>query len=123
MKTTLNAETLHAYVGEKGLIKALSSEFGSSVKIKIFFPENVCQLPIEELNLSNRGYNSLKRCSIDYIEDLICKIENGDLYSIRNLGKKSVVEIKTKLLEFVYNSLSKERQLEFLSAIIEDNAN
>ena len=122
MNTALNVEKLYSLINEKGLIQAIASEFGSSVKVKIFFPNSVCSQPIENLDFSVRGYNCLKRNNIHCVEDLISKIENGDIKDFRNLGKKTVSEIKTKLLNFVYHSLSKERQMEFLSALIKDNA-
>ena len=122
MQTKINVETLHSLICEQGLLKAIRQTFGSSVKIRIFFPDNVCKLSIDELDLSVRGNNCLKRDGIHFIGDLIDRIENSSLKSIRNLGGKTMSEIKTKLLEFVYKSLPKNRQFEFLSAIIEDNA-
>ncbi len=54
--------------------------------------------PIEELNLSVRPYNCLKREGIDNISQL-CDYTEQQLLSIRNLGVKSVNEIKSKLKE------------------------
>ena len=121
MQTKINVENLHTLIYEKGLLPAIYQTFGPSVKIRIFFPDNVCKLTIDELNLSVRGNNCLKRDGIHFIGDLIDRIENANLKSIRNLGAKTMSEIKTKLLDFVYKSLPQSRQFEFLTAIIEDN--
>lgn len=51
---------------------------------------------IEDLELSARGYNCLKRANISTIKELLLKSE-GDLSRVRNLGKKSIKEIKDKL--------------------------
>ena len=114
-------EDLYNAIEESGLIKSLYTLFGKNIKVKILFPDFVCKSKIEELNLSVRGYNCLKRVGINYIEDLINMIEKSDLYSIRNLGKKTVVEIKTTLLEYVYNSIPKPDRLAFLKCMFEDN--
>jgi DNA-directed RNA polymerase subunit alpha len=53
-------------------------------------------LPIEELQLSVRSYNCLKRESINTVGDLVQKSEQ-ELVDIRNFGQKSIEEVKAKL--------------------------
>ena len=53
-------------------------------------------LPIEELELSVRSFNCLKRAGINSIGDLCARTEN-DMVKVRNLGKKSLEEVKQKL--------------------------
>jgi DNA-directed RNA polymerase subunit alpha len=55
-------------------------------------------LPIEELNLSVRSYNCLKRESINTVGELVQKSES-ELTDIRNFGQKSIDEVKAKLEE------------------------
>lgn len=55
-------------------------------------------ITIEELNLSVRSYNCLKREGINSVGDLIQKSE-AELMDIRNFGQKSIDEVKTKLDE------------------------
>jgi DNA-directed RNA polymerase subunit alpha len=55
-------------------------------------------LPIEELNLSVRSYNCLKRESINTVGELIQRTEQ-ELTDIRNFGQKSIDEVKAKLDE------------------------
>jgi DNA-directed RNA polymerase subunit alpha len=56
------------------------------------------KMPIEELELSVRSFNCLKRANINTVENLINKSEN-DMMNVRNLGRKSLEEIKDKLEE------------------------
>ena len=58
--------------------------------------ERVLEMSIEELELSVRSYNCLKRANISTVEDLINKSEN-DMMKVRNLGKKSFDEVTAKL--------------------------
>jgi len=55
-------------------------------------------LTIEELNLSVRSYNCLKREGVNTVGDLVQKTE-AELLDIRNFGQKSIDEVKTKLDE------------------------
>ena len=54
------------------------------------------ELPIEEMDLSVRSYNCLKRAGINTIQDLLKKSRN-DMFKVRNLGAKSVEEVIQKL--------------------------
>ena len=56
------------------------------------------RMTIEELDLSVRSFNCLKRAGINTVEDLINKSEE-DMMKVRNLGKKSLDEVKHKLEE------------------------
>ena len=56
------------------------------------------KMPIEELELSVRSFNCLKRANINTVENLINKTDD-DMMNVRNLGRKSLDEIKQKLDE------------------------
>ncbi len=58
--------------------------------------EHVLEMTIEELDLSVRSFNCLKRANINTVEDLINKTED-DMMKVRNLGKKSLDEVVSKL--------------------------
>jgi DNA-directed RNA polymerase subunit alpha len=60
--------------------------------------EKVLEMSIEELDLSVRSYNCLKRAGINTVEDLIGKTEE-DMMKVRNLGRKSLEEVLNKLTE------------------------
>lgn len=58
--------------------------------------EKVLEMTIEELDLSVRSFNCLKRAGINTVEDLINKSEE-DMMKVRNLGRKSLEEVINKL--------------------------
>ena len=58
--------------------------------------EKVLEMTIEELEMSVRSFNCLKRAGIDTVEDLINRTEE-DMIKVRNLGKKSLEEVIQKL--------------------------
>jgi len=58
--------------------------------------EKVLEMTIEELDLSVRSYNCLKRAGINNVEDLINRTEE-DMMKVRNLGRKSLEEVLNKL--------------------------
>ncbi|MCD8158370.1 MAG: DNA-directed RNA polymerase subunit alpha [Clostridiales bacterium] len=58
--------------------------------------EKVLELTIEELDLTVRSYNCLKRAGINTVEDLAKKTEE-DMMKVRNLGRKSLEEVLNKL--------------------------
>ena len=60
--------------------------------------EKALEMTIEELELSVRSFNCLKRASINTVEELTHKSED-DMMKVRNLGKKSLEEVKHKLDE------------------------
>lgn len=60
--------------------------------------EKVLEMTIEELDLSVRSYNCLKRAGINTVQELIMKTEE-DMMKVRNLGRKSLEEVQEKLEE------------------------
>lgn len=58
--------------------------------------EKVLEMTIEDLDLSVRSYNCLKRAGINTVEDLIGRTEE-DMMKVRNLGRKSFEEVRVKL--------------------------
>lgn len=61
-------------------------------------PSKGQQMMIEDLDLSVRSYNCLKRAGIQTVDELIQKTED-EMMRVRNLGKKSLKEVKDKLIE------------------------
>ncbi|MEW9670188.1 DNA-directed RNA polymerase subunit alpha [Ammoniphilus sp. 3BR4] len=60
--------------------------------------EKVLEMTIEELDLSVRSYNCLKRAGINSVQELTMKTEE-DMMKVRNLGRKSLEEVQEKLAE------------------------
>lgn len=69
---------------------------GEDAKVEAEAP--IDNVSIEELDLSVRSYNCLKRASIATLSDLTQKTE-AEMMKVRNLGKKSLKEVKDKLAE------------------------
>ena len=76
------------------------SDEAKNAEIMVERPEakrdKVLEMTIEELDLSVRSFNCLKRAGIDTVEDLISKTED-DMIKVRNLGRKSLEEVIQKL--------------------------
>lgn len=60
--------------------------------------EKMLEMTIEELDLSVRSYNCLKRAGINTVQELTDKSET-DMMKVRNLGRKSLEEVKNKLFD------------------------
>ncbi|MEG1027231.1 MAG: DNA-directed RNA polymerase subunit alpha [Oscillospiraceae bacterium] len=88
------------------------SEQAASVEIMVEKGENLqekdLERTIEELDLSVRSFNCLKRAGINTVEDLTNKTED-DMMKVRNLGKKSLEEVIAKLHSLGFN-LSQEEE-------------
>ena len=69
--------------------------------------DKVLELTIEELDLSVRSFNCLKRANINTVEDLISKTED-EMMKVRNLGRKSLEEVVNKLAMMGLSLASKD---------------
>ena len=67
-------------------------------------PASVAEQPIEDLNLSMRAFNCLKRAGITKVGEVLLKLEQGEneMLAIRNFGRKSLQELVAKLEEKNY---------------------
>lgn len=61
--------------------------------------EKVLEMSIDELELSVRSYNCLKRAGINTVEELTNRTPPEDMMKVRNLGRKSLEEVLAKLQE------------------------
>ncbi len=64
----------------------------------LVIPSEIYDMPIEELDLSTRTYNCLKRADITKVGQVL-ELDEKALLAVRNLGQKSMEEIRDKLLE------------------------
>lgn len=87
------------------------SDKGSSTEIMVEKDdkgkEKVLEMTIEELDLSVRSFNCLKRAGINTVEDLINKSED-DMMKVRNLGRKSLEEVVEKLTSLGFSLQNEE---------------
>ena len=105
-----------------GLVDTLDSVFGNNIHVSIKFSENVCMANVDELALSVRSYNAIRRIGVMTIGDLIDRINQGDLRGVRNLGIKSYKEIQTKMLVYGFERLSEKEQISFFYNLLDENA-
>ena len=114
--------TLFESAEQFGLIFTLSP-FGNNIRISIPMTSSFCNKSVDELDLTVRSLNGLKRCgamTVGELTDII--MSDSGISKVKNLGKKSISEIKTKLLNLAYNDLNDKERLEFWHKFIELNA-
>ena len=104
-----------------GLPALLEYLFGNNIVIKTGVRFSDCEKSIDELFLSVRSQNALRRAQIHTIGVLVDEMNKGTLKQIRNLGRKSYSEIQTKLLTYNYENMSDQRKAEFFNTIIDAN--
>jgi DNA-directed RNA polymerase subunit alpha len=80
-------------------------------------PPNMLEMPIEELDLPMRAYNSLKRNNIVKVGQLL-QLSDDELLRMRNFGKKSLDEMKERLV--MRGFLPPESQSEDLDGLDDD---
>jgi DNA-directed RNA polymerase subunit alpha len=89
---------LTLFVGDSAVVVEVPEEEEESI------PSRVAEAPIEELELTVRAYNCLKRAGITKIGEILKRMEKGEdeMLAIRNFGKKSLDELVEKLSEKGY---------------------
>jgi DNA-directed RNA polymerase subunit alpha len=98
-KLTLEIETDGSLGPEEALAKAaeiLVRQFSLFATGAPQIPANMLEMPIEELDLPMRAYNSLKRNNIVKVGQLL-QLSDDELLRMRNFGKKSLDEMKERL--------------------------
>jgi DNA-directed RNA polymerase subunit alpha len=91
----------------------LTSELVSEEEKEKSEKEKILNKTIEELDFSVRSYNCLKKSSINTLKDLI-KYSPEEIIKIKNLGKKSLDEIKEKINKYGFILGEKKQQEDFL---------
>ena len=115
VKTLIDAEK------KCGLVDTLHRVFGKDIKVNVGFSKSACDASIEELALSVRSYNALRRANVSTLGDLIERLNEGGIKSIRNLGVKSYREIQTKMLVYGFERLSENEKYAFFNYVVENN--
>lgn len=121
MKKTTLARSLQNEAASKGLIETIHRHFGTSIHLSIGFSAAACATSVDEFSLSVRAMNALKRSNLFTVSEVIDAIADNRLEKIRNLGRKSINEIKTKLLVFGYERLSSKEQAQFFADLLDRN--
>ena len=114
-------EEIYSAIEERGVIVTLGKVFGVGASVELPVAESICQESVERLALSVRSQNCSMRAGIDTIERLMDAIMENRLAGVRSLGKKSLAEIRAKLCEFAYESLTESKKKAFILNEIEIN--
>ena len=93
-----------------GLPAALQHYYGGNIR-----------LSIDELMLSVRSQNALKRAGLFTVGAIVQALEADELGKIRNLGRKSMAEIKTRITAFGFEALSGDGKREFFRNLMAEN--
>ena len=113
MKIISYVKNLCKAAEECGIVYVLSL-FGENLNVSLPMSNRFWESSVDELNLSVRSRNGLMRASADTVgkvSELI--MAEGGLGKVRNLGKKSICEIKTALLAASYEQLTETERLAF----------
>ena len=121
MDKNLLVAQLFLQAQSEGLVDALNSTFGKSVFVSLPFGQKVLNRPIEDMELSARSYNCLKRKTVNSVDNLVDLLSNANsLEAMRGIGAKSIAEIKTKLMCLAYDHMSERQQLEFWTKVVQN---
>ena len=121
MKKETIVKALMESTREYGLVATLGQVFGNTIQVNVGFTQSACDTGIEELALSVRSYNALRRANVTTLGDLVAKLNEGTVKNIRNLGAKSYSEIQTKMLVYGFEQLSEKGKGAFFDNLIENN--
>lgn len=121
MNQTAVANELYESAKVNGLVDTLHTVFGNNIKTCIAFSKSACDTSIDSLEFSVRASNALKRSGLMTVRDVIEAISDDKLLHIRNLGRKSYNEIKTRILKYGYDQLTEKEKVAFFLDLIERN--
>lgn len=120
-----NINALHGIIAElengAPISKALSVYY---TKRKVIIPIKTItyDLSINELDLSTRTSNALKRANLMTFGDLLDYVENGNqLKTIKNFGVTSIKGLYEQILDYHFELLNANEKVEFLITFVEDN--
>lgn len=121
MNRNLVANELYESAKNNGLVDTLYAVFGNNIRTNIAFSKSACQASIDTIDFSVRASNALKRSGLMTVGDIIDAIMDDKLLHIRNLGRKSYNEIKTRILKYGYDQLTEKEKIAFFHDIVERN--
>ena len=100
----------------------VSRRLGNRLRFPVYLGQELLETPIEELELSVRSFNCLRRAGMATVGDIVQNIDTReDLLKIRNLGKRSADEIMNAILEYQFAILPDGARKKYLDRIEELN--
>ncbi len=115
------AKVLMESADQIGVIPTLVTLFGRRVNMIVPYNNKTYEISIDSLDFSARAMNAMKRSGIFTLGEVIDAVASGALLQIRNLGKKTENEIKTKIMAFSYEQLTLAEKQQFFLTVIEKN--
>ena len=105
-----------------GELNSVYAKYGKQLRFPVYLGQALTEAPLEDLELSVRSYNCLKRAGMRTVGDLVEGIDGRtDLLKIRNLGIRSANEIMQAVMEYQYDLLSDEGKIRYLKRLAELN--
>ena len=114
-------EELYDAIENHGLMNTICAVFGKGAQIELGYTQKLCDTNVADLDLSVRSYNALMRAGCKTVGQAITAINENKLLAVRNLGVKSVAEIRALILEYGYTQASDRRKKEFLHNLVRMN--
>ena len=102
-----------------GLPAALQHYYGGNIRLSLPFTKRTCAASIDELTLSVRSQNALKRAGLFTVSAIVQALEADELGKIRNLGR--MAEIKTRVTVFGFEALSGDGKRAFFRSLMAEN--
>ena len=121
MKKDEIVEVLMQSVEDNGFLETIHAVFGGRVRVSIAYSKKSSDTEIDVMDFSVRANNALKREGLFTLGEIVDLIMGEGLMRIRNLGKKTENEIKTRLLVFGYAQLSDAEKRRFFYDLLEKN--
>ena len=116
-------EELYEAIENHGLMNTICTVFGKGAQIELGYTQKLCDTNVADLDLSVRSYNALMRAGCKTVGQAITAINENKLLAVRNLGVKSIAEIRRLILEYGYAQASDRRKKEFLHNLVRLNCN
>lgn len=110
-------------ISERGFVPVIYELYKGKFSFSMPFSERLCNMKIEEFDFSVRARNCLLRTGMRTFGDLVNYLQEKELSVVRNLGKKTIAEIHTRVFVIGYDFLSEKQRLAFLEDLLERNKN
>ena len=115
-------EELYEAVENHGLMNTICAVFGKGAQVELGYTQKLCDTEVKDLEgLSVRSYNALMRAGCKTVGEAITAINEDKLFAVRNLGVKSIAEIRRLILEYGYSQASDRAKKDFLRNLIRLN--
>ena len=101
-----------------GELNTVYAKYGKQLRFPVYLGQALTEAPLEDLELSVRSYNCLKRAGMRTVGDLVEGIDGRtDLLKIRNLGMRSANEIMQAVMAYQFFLLSDDGKARYLKKI------